>query len=45
MSLAWQYILIFLGVAIEGPAVTLTAAALAGAGLLNLSFSSQPHYK
>lgn len=35
MSLAWQYILIFLGVAIEGPGVTLTAAALAGAGILD----------
>ena len=35
MSLAWQYLLIFLGVALEGPGVTLTAAALAGAGLLD----------
>ncbi|MEZ4663071.1 MAG: DedA family protein [Caldilineaceae bacterium] len=35
MSLAWQYLLIFLGVAVEGPIVTLTAAALAGNGLLN----------
>ena len=35
MSTVWHYILIFLGVAIEGPIVTLTAAALAGNGLLN----------
>ena len=35
MSLVWQYLLIFLGVAIEGPGVTLTAAALAGAGFLD----------
>ena len=35
MSLSWQYLIIFFGVAIEGPAVTLTAAALAGAGLLD----------
>lgn len=35
MSLAWQYLLIFLGSAIEGPGVTLTAAALAGAGFLD----------
>lgn len=35
MSLAWRYLLIFLGVAVEGPGVTLTAAALAGAGFLD----------
>jgi membrane protein DedA with SNARE-associated domain len=35
MRVAWQYVLIFLGVVIEGPAVTLTAAALAGSGLLD----------
>ena len=35
MSLFWQYLIIFFGVAIEGPAVTLTAAALAGTGVLN----------
>ncbi len=35
MNVLWQYILIFLGVAVEGPIVTLTAAALAGNGLLN----------
>lgn len=35
MSVLWQYLLIFVGVAIEGPIVTLTAAALAGNGLLN----------
>lgn len=35
MSLVWQYLLIFLGSALEGPGVTLTAAALAGAGFLD----------
>ena len=35
MSSVWEYLLIFLGVAIEGPVVTLTAAALASNGLLN----------
>lgn len=35
MSVGWQYLLIFLGVAIEGPAVTLAAAALAGTGVLD----------
>jgi len=35
MNFSWQYILIFLGVAIEGPGVTLAAAALAGNGTLN----------
>ncbi|MEZ4678463.1 MAG: VTT domain-containing protein [Caldilineaceae bacterium] len=35
MTLAWQYVLIFFGVAIEGPAVTLAAAALAGTGVLD----------
>ncbi|HMN27037.1 MAG TPA: VTT domain-containing protein [Caldilineaceae bacterium] len=35
MTLFWQYVLIFLGVAIEGPGVTLTAAALAGGGHLD----------
>ncbi len=35
MGLAWHYLLIFFGVAIEGPGVTLTAAALAGAGYLD----------
>ncbi len=35
MIFSWRYILIFLGVAIEGPAVTLAAAALAGSGVLN----------
>lgn len=34
MNLFWQYILIFLLVAIEGAGVTLTAAALAGTGIL-----------
>lgn len=31
----WQYLLIFLGVAVEGPVVTLSAAALAGTGVLD----------
>ena len=35
MSTVWQYLLIFCGVAIEGPAVTLGAAALAGTGALD----------
>lgn len=35
MILPWQYFLIFLGVAVEGPGVTLAAAALAGSGVLN----------
>ncbi len=35
MSLAWRYALIFLGSTVEGPAVTLAAAALAGAGVLD----------
>ena len=35
MSLTWHYLLIFLGVVVEGPGVTLAAAALAGGGLLN----------
>ncbi len=35
MNLPWQYLLIFLGVVLEGPGVTLTAAVLAGAGFLD----------
>lgn len=35
MNLSWHYLLIFLGVAIEGPGVTLAAAALAGSGILD----------
>lgn len=35
MNLQWHYLLIFVGVAVEGPGVTLAAAALAGNGTLN----------
>lgn len=35
MNLPWHYLLIFLGVALEGPGVTLAAAALAGSGILD----------
>jgi membrane protein DedA with SNARE-associated domain len=35
MNLSWQYLLIFLGVTVEGPGVTLAAAALAGSGILD----------
>jgi len=35
MNSIWHYVLIFLGVTIEGPAVTLAAAALAGGGILD----------
>jgi membrane protein DedA with SNARE-associated domain len=35
MNLTWHYLLIFLGVAVEGPGVTLAAAAFAGSGILD----------
>jgi membrane protein DedA with SNARE-associated domain len=35
MNLPWHYLLIFLGAVVEGPGVTLAAAALAGSGILD----------